>query len=95
MTERTNLDQAQKAQAVLDAPAFKDAFDAVRNSIINGIENCPSDNVELAEQLRLSLKLLKALRANLEGAVNSGKIEKYRLDQDTERKKNPLRNLFR
>jgi hypothetical protein len=91
----TDLDRAIKAKALLDDPTLTGAFDAVRTSIINAIEACPLAATDSAEDLRRCLRLLKAVRTNLEVAVQSGKVVEFRLAQEAERKKNPLRGLFR
>jgi hypothetical protein len=88
------LERAQKAKAVLEAPAFVDAFNAVRNELINRIERCPMAEVALAEDLRRCLRLLRDVRLNLEVAINSGKLEEFKLQQEKQRKLNPLRKVF-
>lgn len=89
------LDRANKAKAVLDSPAFQDAFTAVRNAIIDRIEKCPRSDAQTAEYLRQCLHLLSDVRLNMVTAVNSGKLDAFRLAEDEKRKRSPLRNLFR
>jgi len=50
---------------------------------------------ETAEDLRRCLKLLRDVRANLELALNQGKIASFRLAEEEKRRTNPLRHLFR
>jgi hypothetical protein len=88
-------DRAVKAKAVLDSPAFQSAFEEVRARLIDGIEKCPVEDVKTAENFRLCLKLLKSVRINLEAALNSGKLEQFRLDELEKRRNNPLRGIFR
>ena len=94
MTEQANIDRANKAKAILEAPGFNEAFVAVRQAIIDRIELCSLKDVETAEHLRVCLKLLKDVRTNLTAAVESGKVDSFRMAQDLERKKNPLRGIF-
>lgn len=90
-----DLSRAQKAAAVLEAPAFIEAFASVRLAIIQRMEACSLSDTQTAEDLRRCLKLLRDVKLNLETAVNSGKLVAFRLAEDEKRRKNPLRNLFR
>lgn len=81
------MDRAQRAQAVMDNPAFKDAFAGVREAIIARIEQCPMRDTEGAERLRIMLKLLNDVRANLEQALADGKVAGLRLQEVEETKK--------
>ncbi len=89
------LDRATKAKAVLDSPAFAGAFESVRNALIKGLEDCPSEDVKNAEDFRKCLKLLKAVRLNLETAINTGKLEQFQMNELEKRRTNPLRGIFR
>lgn len=91
----SDLDRAQKAKAVLEASAFKDAFEATRSRLIDGLIACKMEDTKNAEEFRLCLKLLDSVKLNLETAVNSGKIDAFRLEEKEKRSKNPLRNYFR
>lgn len=98
MSNETDLDRAAKASSVLNAPAFQDAYKAVREALIAGIEKCPTKDVETAEDFRRCLKLLSAVHLNLETALKSGKIAEFRLSQAQAESKNPfraVRNVFR
>lgn len=95
MNETKLLERAARAEQVLSNPAFGDAFEAVRLALFAQIEKCPLSNTTEAEQLRLSLKLLNSVRANLEYAMNQGKIVSFKLEQEKQSKLNPLRNFFR
>lgn len=90
-----SLEQSFKAKAVLESPAFQGAFSDCRTAIIARLEACSLTDTQTAEDLRRCLKLLKDVKLNLETAVNSGKLDAFRLLEDEKRKKNPLRNLFR
>lgn len=89
------IERANKAKAILESPAYQEAFDQVRMRLIEGIENCPVADVKKAEDFRLCLKLLKSVRMNMETAINTGKLEQFRLEEAEKRKSNPLRGLFR
>ena len=89
------IERADKAKAILESPIYQEAYDGVRTAIIERIEKCSLTDIQTAEDLRRCLKLLKDVKLNLEVMLNHGKIEKFQLQQELERKKNPLRNLFR
>ena len=89
------IERADKAKAILESPIYQEAYDGVRAAIIDRIEKCSLTDTQTAEDLRRCLKLLKDVRLNMEVMLNHGKIEKFQLQQELERKKNPLRNLFR
>jgi hypothetical protein len=90
-----DLERANKAKAILESPMFSEAFETVRARLIQGIENAPVSAVEQAEDFRKCLKLLRSVRQHLETALNTGKLEQFRLDEAEKRKSNPLRGLFR
>jgi len=89
------IERADKAKAILQSLLFMEAFEMVRGRLITGIENCPVKDVETAEDFRKCLKLLRAVRQHLEVAINTGKLEAFRLEEAEKRKANPLRGLFR
>ena len=91
----SDVDTGLKAKAVLESPAYQDAYKATRLSIIAQMEKLPMADTDGAEKLRLCLKLLHSVQANMITALNSGKIEQFRLDEEKKRKDNPFRSLFR
>lgn len=95
MTPAQAIDRANKAKALLDNPLFEESFELVRAALHDGIERCPQADVQTAEHFRKCLKLLKDVKANIVLALNDGKVESFRLAQEAEAKKNPLRKLFR
>lgn len=86
----SDLDRATKAKAILDSPAFVDAFQNVRNEYIRVLES-PATDAATAESVRHRLMALSDLRRDLDAAVSSGKFELLRREQDEKRKKSPLR----
>lgn len=77
--DRNALHRAAKAQALLSDPELSAAFEAVRASILERIEACPIRDVEGMMNLRLQLKLLNDVRANLQSVVNTGKVIQERI----------------
>lgn len=89
------LERANKAKAILDSHIYQEAYDNTRLAIINLIEKTPLSDSATAEDLRRCLKLLKDVRANFELFLNQGKLASFRLEEEKQRRDNPLRNLFR
>lgn len=95
MSDSADLDRAVKAKAVLESQAYQDAYRAVREALISGIEKCPMADVTAAEDFRRCLKLLGSVQANMATAVNSGKLALFKIQQEDTRSKNPFRSIFR
>lgn len=89
------IDRADKAKAILESPVYNEAWEGVRNAIIERIEKCSLTDTQTAEDLRRCLKLLKDVRANMLVMLQSGKVEAFHLQEEARRKDNPLRNFFR
>ncbi len=79
--------RANRAEAILKDPIYREAFENVRQAIFTRIENTPVRDAEGLQQLRLMLKLLRDVEANMTEAVNNGKVEALRLAQESEAKK--------
>ena len=75
------IERAQKAERILTDPIFVEAFENTRQAIFQKIEQTPIRDDEGLKHLRLSLKLLQDVRANLTAVLNDGKIEEYRLEE--------------
>jgi hypothetical protein len=95
MSSVTDIDRGVKAKAILDSPAYSEAYELVRSEIIRRIESCPLQDTQIAEDLRRCLRLLRDVRLNMEVALKSGTLATFRLQEDVKKKANPLRNLFR
>lgn len=75
------IERAQKVERILTDPLFVEAFENTRQAIFAKIENTPIRDAEGLANLRLSLKLLQDVRANLTQVLNDGKIEQYRIEE--------------
>jgi len=80
-TLREDIEHGDEARRLLENPLLQTAFEQVRQALLNQIERCPIRDTEGAEKLRLELKLLRDLRANLEQAINDGKLAEFRLQE--------------
>jgi hypothetical protein len=74
MSLALDIDRAHKADKLLKDEMLTEAFGLVRQAIIDRWEATPLRDQEGAHELKLQLKLLSDVRANLEQAVNDGKL---------------------
>jgi len=95
MTPGEELDRATKAQAVIDSPAFQDAFTAVRGRLMDAMLAVKIEDKEDAEDFRRCIKLLDSLRHELETVIKNGKLAAANIADLEAKRKNPLRGLFR
>lgn len=82
MNDAQLADRAHKARTLLENPMYLESFEMVHKAIIARIEACPMADVAVAEDLRKCLRLLRDVRANLEVAVNQGKIVSFKIEQE-------------
>lgn len=81
MTIEADMDRTNKAKVILDNPLYQESFDLVRQAIHEQWEATPVRDHEGAHELKLMLKLLGDVRANLERAIADGKIAALELDR--------------
>lgn len=81
MNEAQKIDRAVKVDKLLNDPLLSEAFDNVRQAIFDTIERTPVRDIEGLTSLRLSLKLLQDVRANLRQVLNDGKVAEFRIEQ--------------
>lgn len=77
---QADIDRGQKAQKLLDDPILDQAFRDVEQAIHERWADCPLRDQEGAHELKLQLKLLSDVRANLERAVADGKLAAHELE---------------
>ena len=75
------IERAQKAEQILTNPLFAESFESTRQAIFAKIEQTPIRDAEGLANLRICLKLLNDVRANLTQVLNDGKIEQFRLEE--------------
>lgn len=79
LEERRQIARAEKAAKLLNDPELIAAFEAVRQALIERWEAAPIRDKEGAHELKLQLKLLADVRANLQAVVNTGKVLEHRI----------------
>ena len=71
--------RADRAKALLEDAELTKAFEGVRKSLLDRFEACPIRDIEGQHEIKLMLKLLSDVRANLHSVVDTGKVIEYRL----------------
>lgn len=90
MNLQAELDHAVKAEKLLKDETLTQAFDDVRQAIIDRWERAPLRDRDGAHELKLMLKLLSDVRANLEQAVSNGKLAAEELKRMNNRTLSPV-----
>ena len=75
-------ERASRAEKLLADEVLNEAFEQVQQTLLDAFTNCPTDNSEMMVDISKRLHLLKCVRANLERAVEDGKLEEYRIEQE-------------
>lgn len=81
MSPEEALARGAAAERLLADETLTNAFEAVRHSILESLEEWPIEDRDGAEKLRLSLKLLKGVRSHLEKTIRNGQVAKYQLEE--------------
>ena len=78
-----------EAQALLDSPAFKAAFDGAEKNTIDRLRTVGITDDAMRNQLVLTLQLLTAIRASIVMTVQTGELATIQIEQPSR-----LRRLF-
>lgn len=89
MSLQDEVTRGQKADKLIHDPTLCEAFDLVRDAIIAKWEQTPLRDRDGAHELKLMLKLLGDVRANLEQAIADGKLAAAELQQQARRELSP------
>jgi hypothetical protein len=79
MTDAEILSRADRARDLLDNQEFENAVQAVRQALLDRFEECPIRDKEGQHEIKLMLKLLGDVKANLQSVVDSGKVVTHRI----------------
>jgi hypothetical protein len=85
----TDVERGQRADRLLQDPLLIEAFALVRTAIIDKWEQTPVRDKDGAHELKLMLKLLGDVRANLEQALADGKLAAAELQIQARRELTP------
>jgi hypothetical protein len=86
LTAQDKIQRAQNVDRILKDEEFKAAFENTRQAIFLKIEQTPIRDTDGLAQLRLCLKLLSDVRANLERILNDGKVAEFNIKQEKQRR---------
>lgn len=89
MSLGADLERAQRAERILNDPTFDEAFKLVSAAIHEQWESAPIRDKDGAHELKLMLKLLGDVRANLERAIADGKLAAHELQKYNSRVLSP------
>jgi hypothetical protein len=89
VSHEAEIERANRANRLLSDPMLTEAFDLVRSAILEKWEQAPLRDRDGAHELKLMLKLLGDVRANLEQAVADGKLAAAELQQQARRNLSP------
>lgn len=81
MSDTQKIDRAQKAERILNDPLYVESFELTRQAIFQQIERTPIRDDEGLKHLRLCLKLLQDVKANLTSVLNDGKVAEFNIQQ--------------
>jgi hypothetical protein len=75
------IQRAERVHKLLNDPELISAFENTKQAIFQKIEVTPIRDTEGLTQLRLCLKLLSDVRANLVRVLNDGKVAEFNVEQ--------------
>ena len=81
MNDAQKIDRANRAERLLTDPLYQESFELVRQALLAKFEAAPLTDAEGIQMIRLCLKLLNDVRANLTAAVNDGKVAAFEIEQ--------------
>ena len=86
MSDKEKIGRAERVEKLLRDPELIAAFDNTKQAIFQKIEQTPIRDTEGLLHLRLCLKLLGDVRANLDAVVNDGKMAEFKIEQEKKRR---------
>ncbi len=93
LDDRRALARADKAKTILEHEEFTNAVQAVRAALFEKFGACPIRDTEGMQAIRLQLKCLDDVVANLHSVVNTGKVVRDRITWQ-EKATRKVRNVF-
>lgn len=75
------IDRADKAARILNDPLYQESFESVRLALLAKFEAAPLTDPDGIMMIRLCMKLLKDVKANLDTAISDGKIAAFEIEE--------------
>ena len=76
--------KADRAKELLNDPLLEEAFDNLRQNLLDGFEACGIDDNDSMRDIKITLALLKGLKQQLVNIISDGTYEDFRANQDSE-----------
>ena len=73
--------RGERAEKLLGNDLFVEAFDKLREAILNSIEEAPIRDRDGVHELKLMLKVLKDVKGHIIQVVETGQMAKIQLEQ--------------
>lgn len=83
MTPDEELRRGDQARQVIENEIYAESWQSVRDGIISAWENAPIRDKEGQNELKLMLKLLNDVRANIETTMQTGKMAKIMIERES------------
>lgn len=83
MNTQAELDRGFKAQQLLDNEIYQESIQTVREAIIAQWAESPIRDHEGQHELRLMLKLLNDLTANIKTVADTGKLAQIQIERES------------
>lgn len=81
MTSEKEAEKGRQAELLLDNPIYQESIEAVRDGIFSAWAASPVRDVEGQHELKLMLKLLNDLTANIKVVAETGKMAKLQIER--------------
>ena len=95
MTDRTDVQTGRQAAEVLDNPAFKEAMQVLRETVVQQWREHPIHDREGALILLQYAKVTDRFEGVLSGLIERGKLAQHRIEVDALRDENALQRAKR
>lgn len=95
MTDRTDVQTGRQAAEVLDNPAFKEAMQVLRETVVQQWREHPINDRDGALILLQYAKVTDRFEGVLSGLVERGKLAQHRIEVDALRDENALQRAKR
>lgn len=82
MTAQDEIERGGKAQMLIDSDIYRDSMAGVRDAILKQWEACPIRDKEGHHELKLMLKLLNDLQANIKTIADTGKLAQIQIERE-------------
>lgn len=79
----TEIEKGYQAEHLLNNDIFKEAVQSVRQAIIDKWSASPIADRDGQHELRIMLKLLNDVEANIKRFVDDGKLAKFRIEEES------------